>query len=252
APREGIDAGGGLVQEEDAGLVHDRRAERDALLPPAGQAARDLLASTLEARERQDPADLLLTLAVGDSVDAGEEPEILADRQVVLERELLRHVADPLAYLFGAEVATLASQLHLAAGGIEEPAQHLDGGCLAGAVRAEESVDLAVADLEAHIVHGHEGPELPGQAAGADGDVIAQGGMAVSRREGYTRGFSAQCAQARHEHVLETRRVDPRAEDADPGGLEGRAEILSRAVGVGGENVQMVPESLDVDDRLVR
>src|SRR5262249_16305961 len=66
------------------------------------------------------------------------------------------------------------------------------------------------------------------------------------------RGFSAQCAQARHEHVLETRRVDPRAEDADPGGLEGRAEILSRAVGVGGENVQMVPESLDVDDRLVR
>src|SRR6185436_20942474 len=147
----GIDAGGGLVEEEHARLVHDGRAERDALLPAAGQAARDLLVPALEPRERQHPADLLLALAVRNSVDAGEELEVLPHGQVVVEGEPLGHVADALADVLRAEVAALARQPDLAAAGIEQAAQHLDGGRLAGAVRAEQAVDLAVPDLEAHV-----------------------------------------------------------------------------------------------------
>jgi len=52
APRERVDSGSGLVQEQHTGLVHDRRAERDTLLPASRQAARDLVVSSLEARER--------------------------------------------------------------------------------------------------------------------------------------------------------------------------------------------------------
>src|SRR3989454_3679730 len=45
-----------LVEEENARLVHDRRAKRHALLPPARQAARHLTALALEARELEHPA----------------------------------------------------------------------------------------------------------------------------------------------------------------------------------------------------
>src|SRR5262249_12893429 len=148
----------------------------------------------------------------------GEELEVLADRQVVVEGELLRHVADALPDVLGPEVAALAREPHLAAAGIEQPAQHLDGGRLAGAVRPEQSVDLAVSDLEAHVVHGDERPELLREAAGTDGDLTAQGSVGAARRERRTRRLLAQRAQARHEHVLETRRIDPRGENAKSGG----------------------------------
>ena len=39
APRQRIDAGGRLVEEEHARLMHDGRAEGDPLLPSSGQAA---------------------------------------------------------------------------------------------------------------------------------------------------------------------------------------------------------------------
>src|SRR5262249_27646739 len=120
APRERIDAGGGLVQEQHGGLVHDRRAERDTLLPSSGQASRDLVFSSLEARERQDPGNLLLALAVGNPVDAGEELEVLANRQVVVEGKLLRHVAEALSDVLGVKIAALAGQPHLAATGVEK------------------------------------------------------------------------------------------------------------------------------------
>ena len=72
-----------------------------------------------------------------------------------------------------------------------------------------------------------------------------------SRRERSARRLLAQRPQVRHEDVLETRRVDPGAHNAKPGGRQGGAETVLRSVGVRGEDVQAVTEALDVDDRLV-
>ena len=62
APGERIDAGGGFVEEENVGLVHDGRAKGHALLPAAGQAAGDLILLALEAGEREHPANLFFAL----------------------------------------------------------------------------------------------------------------------------------------------------------------------------------------------
>src|SRR6185503_17335971 len=106
-----------------------------------------LVLLSFESGEGEDPPRLLLALAGGHAIDAAEELEVLANGQVVVEGELLGHVPDALPHVLRAEIPPLARELDLAPGGIEEAAQHLDRGRLARAIRAEESVDLAVPDV---------------------------------------------------------------------------------------------------------
>ena len=54
-------------------------------------------------------------------------------------------------------------------GGSKQRAQHADQGRLAGAVGAQESVDLSRGDLEVDTGDGPEVAELPGDVFGGDG-----------------------------------------------------------------------------------
>src|SRR5207249_9231705 len=112
-----------LDEEEDARLVHDRRAKRHALLPPARQAARQLTALALEARELEHPALAGRPPTRRHAVDAGEEVEVLVDGEVVVERELLRHVADLLPHALRAERSDLAREPHLALARLHQAAE---------------------------------------------------------------------------------------------------------------------------------
>ena len=58
-----------------------------------------------------------------------------------------------------------------ARGGLEQARDHADGGGLARAVRAQEAVDLARGDVEAHAVHGGEGSVLLDQRLDRDHGV---------------------------------------------------------------------------------
>src|SRR5262245_61112077 len=84
AARQRVDAGRRLVEEEYAGLVHNGRAEGDALLPSSGQTASDLTFFAFESRKREYPAPLLFALFVRHAVDAGEEVQVLFYREVVV------------------------------------------------------------------------------------------------------------------------------------------------------------------------
>src|SRR3546814_19390628 len=66
----------------------------------------------------------------------GKEFEVLAHGQVAEQRELLGHVADAAAQLFGLFGDAQAEHLDLALGGREQAAEHADGGRLAR--RSEE------------------------------------------------------------------------------------------------------------------
>ena len=61
----------------------------------------------------------------------------------------------------------------LPAGRREQRAEHLHGGGLAGAVGAEQAVDLAPVDGEVEAVDRGDLPEGAGEAAGGDGGVVA-------------------------------------------------------------------------------
>src|SRR5262245_39722011 len=153
AARQRVDAGGRLVEEEYAGLVHDGRAEGYALLPSSGQTACDLTFFPFESRKREYPALLIFALPVGHAVVAREETQVIFSREVVVERKLLRHIADLPAHGAGAQ-ASFASEVYFSARRLEHPAEHLDGRRLARSVRAEQPVNLPVSDLQADPLHG--------------------------------------------------------------------------------------------------
>ena len=99
----------------------------------------------------------------------GVELEVPPDRELAIEREGLRHVADAPAHLdvfFPAD--GLAEQLGRAFGRRQKAGQHLHGGGLAAAVRAEKAEDLALLDFEAHVIDRDELVEPLGEPDGFD------------------------------------------------------------------------------------
>src|SRR5262249_52017105 len=147
-------------------------ARRQPLLHAARPAARERAALALAARELQPPLLASRPPIARHPVDAGEEIEVLLDREVVVERELLGHVAELLPDVLRTQLTDLARQSHLARARRQQAAEHLDRGGLARPVGAEQSVDLAVAHLEIDALDRDEVAECLAQAARADGHRI--------------------------------------------------------------------------------
>ncbi len=76
-------------------------------------------------------------------VDAGEEVEVLAHGQILVEREPLAHVADVPADRLALGGDVEAEHGGVARGGGQQAAQDPDQRRLARAVRSEQAVDLA-------------------------------------------------------------------------------------------------------------
>ncbi len=92
APRLGVDARGRLVEQQQTWIGQRAGAERKPLFPAAGEFSCDLLLTALQAeprdhrvRRRRRPLH---------AVDARDEFEVLAHREIVVEAEALRHVTD--------------------------------------------------------------------------------------------------------------------------------------------------------------
>ena len=103
-------------------------------------------------RPRPSIARSTACAALRHAVDAGDEVEVLADRQVFPEREALRHVADA-ALDLAALLADVVAEAGAGAGvRRQQPAHDADRGRLAAAVGAEEAEDLAALDLQRQVV----------------------------------------------------------------------------------------------------
>jgi hypothetical protein len=105
------------------------------------------------------------------AVDARDEFKIFAHREVIVEAEALRHVADAIFDLrrLGADFVTEAGAAALI--GRQQPAQHADGGGLAGAVRPKEAENGAASDLHGQVAHHLTAAERFGQAMHVDDDL---------------------------------------------------------------------------------
>src|SRR5262245_65142712 len=97
------------------------------------------------------------------AVHAGDEVEILLDREVFVEAELLCHVTDLALDRIAVANDVEAENGALAGISAEEAAEHADERGLAAAVWAEEPADLAAPDLEINVVHGRAIAEPFGQ-----------------------------------------------------------------------------------------
>ncbi len=151
--------------------MHERAGERETLLDAAGKRAG---VHVLLPGELEDLDDLLpprRDLVGRHEVHLGEELDVLVDREVVVERELLRHVADARLHAVGVlhDVDAVDGGRSLARR--EQATEHPDRRRLAGAVRAEESEDAPSRHLEVEVIDGDEVAEPTHEAAALDGEI---------------------------------------------------------------------------------
>src|SRR5206468_927193 len=149
AARGRIEAGRRLVEEHEVRIGD----ERDAEVEPAFLAARKRLHARVALVREPDELDHLVDVA-RPLVIAGEHPVDLADRQVLEELGLLQHDADPLAEPALAARRVVPENGDVARVALPVALEDLDRRRLARSVRAEQSEDLALADVEADAADG--------------------------------------------------------------------------------------------------
>ena len=177
--RDGIDAGGRLVEDQDVGRMDHRHGERQALADAERQGVGQGAVDVGEVEARQHIGDTGRDPVGGHGEEAGVQVEVLPNRQLAVEREGLRHVADAAAHIHVLGVDRVAEEVRRALACLQKACQHLHRRGLAAAVGAEEAEDLALVDAEADVLHGGEIAEAFRQVARLDGDVA----IAVARRD---------------------------------------------------------------------
>ena len=148
----GVDRHRGLVKEDELGLVCDAAGNVEA----ARQSARKLAGTKLGKVAQPDKVDRLVhqraaALAVV-NVEAAEIVDVLAHRELVKHRHLLRHHADAALEVVAGGRHGLAEQLDGAFVVGEQLQDTVDGRGLARAVGAQQAKDLAGGDAQVKVV----------------------------------------------------------------------------------------------------
>lgn len=178
----GVHAGGGLVQEEQAGLGGEGAGDLQLALFAVGEVAGEVVALGFEADELEEfhgafLAGLLRLLEAGAAQQC--RPEAFLGSRVAADEDVLedRHVGEQADVLEGAGDAGLGHQVGLgredgalvgdrAFRGDVQAGEAVEEGGLAGAVGADEADDLAGVDGEVDRADGGEAAEAHGDVAG--------------------------------------------------------------------------------------
>ena len=169
ASRLGVDARRWFVEQQQIGRRQNAGAEREPLLPAARQFRRQLRLAALQSQPLDRGARG--TGGVAQAEDARDEFEILADGQILIKREALRHVANAALDLPALGQNVMAEAGSLAAVGRQQTAKHADGRRLARAVRPQKTINLAAPDAHRQVLHHRAPAEGFRQPAHVDGDV---------------------------------------------------------------------------------
>ena len=160
---ERVEPGGRLVEEQQVD-VGDERGDQGDLLPVAlGVGARLLRRVEVEAF-----AQLVAARVVDVAAQPGEEVDRLAAGHRRPQLDVAGHVGQALVQLDRVAPRVATEHPHGAPVGAQQSEEDAHGRGLAGAVWAEEAVDLAVVDLEVEAVEGVHGAEGLDQALGGD------------------------------------------------------------------------------------
>jgi hypothetical protein len=159
----GRQRGGDLVQQQQRGVVGQDPCHVEH--PQQRQGQRPRLLAQLDAVE----VELGEPTAERGRGGAGE-PQVLGDRQVGGERRVLEDRRQAAGAGVGrrAEPERPAAHLDHAGVGAQHAAEDLDQRALAGAVGADQPVDLAGRDREVDRAQGHHRPVALGDLAGAE------------------------------------------------------------------------------------
>src|SRR5689334_13244130 len=112
-------------------------------------------------------------------IDATVEPDVLADGEILVERELLTHVADAALDPLALGVDIVAGDARRSRRRREEAGEYPDRGRLAGAVGAKEAEHLAGGDVEGDVIDGGEVAKATRELARFDRNLTGRRGHAA-------------------------------------------------------------------------
>src|SRR5262245_34759663 len=151
-PGLGIESGGGLVEDEQSGLVEQRTRQHESAAHAAREGLDALAAMIAELGETDQLLRAASRLARRDAEVAGIDVQVLLDAQVGIEAVLLRDHADlRLDPPRRGGTERQSQHPHLAAAWHRESGEHPDGRRLPGAVGTEQADALPRLDAECQV-----------------------------------------------------------------------------------------------------
>src|SRR5262249_44637983 len=160
--RERVDAGGGLIEDEQVRIVDQRAAQAELLLHAAGELASRPVLERIEARRLEQLVDATPALSLRLTEQSPMKVDVIeaAQRGIKVAAEALRHIGDARALraavcLVG-NVAIEDSDTAL----LNDPnaRDQRQQSRFADAVRADHADHAAARDLDRHVVERHRGP----------------------------------------------------------------------------------------------
>src|SRR5680860_507752 len=168
AARLRIQTGGGLVEYEHVRLVNKRPSDREATLHPPRQWL-DLAVATLGQLDKiQELVDALLQHRSADSKVAPVDVEILVDRELGIERVLLRHDTEARTYLGSPRSRIHPKDSQVAVRDQRYRRDHAHGGGLARTVGTQETKGFSASNGEVDSVDRDEIIETLGKPSSSN------------------------------------------------------------------------------------
>ena len=158
----GVEVGKGLVEQKQAGVLHQRPGDGHALLLAAGELGGMALHHRIHVDELGDIHGALEALGLGHLLHFQREADVLQHRHVRVERVILEHQAD--AALFRGHVGhVVVVEVDLAARDRQDARQHVEDGGLAAARRAEQGDQFPMLQRGGEIRYRRDVAEFLGQ-----------------------------------------------------------------------------------------
>ncbi len=152
----GVEAGRGLVHQQDLGVVQEHAGDAETLLHAAAE-GRDLGGLLVgQFGEFEDVGDDFFALRAVDVVGGREELQVFVDDHVLVRAHEVGDISDERADLAVLVADGEPVDLGLAGRGLEEGGEDLDGGGFARAVGADEAEAVALVDGEVQGVERDE------------------------------------------------------------------------------------------------
>ena len=148
----GVEAGRGLVEEEEPRSADERGGEVEAAAHAAGVRLRDPVGGVLEVEPLQELPCALLRLGRAELVEASEHPEVLAAGEVLVDGCVLAGEPDQAPHCLGLTRDVEPRDGRPAGVGTEQRRENAHGRGLARAVRAEQPEHRAFPHLEIDAV----------------------------------------------------------------------------------------------------
>src|SRR2546422_7665772 len=153
-PRLRVEAGRGLVQEQDSRVVHEAGTQVEPPPHPARVRVGPAVRGVLQLQDIEELLDALLNERVGHVIEPPDQPEVLTSREVSVDPDRLSRVADDAPDLRPIALDIEARDVDGAARLREERRDDPDDRRLSGPVGPEETEELALAHGEADVVDG--------------------------------------------------------------------------------------------------